>query len=317
MATSKQSPHAKTAKPSKADARLEYVHCNLCGADDYSVVYDALSQAPPSEEHFSASGNEVLTDRVVKCKRCGLVYVNPRLKGERIVEGYSSAEDETYVSQSSGRMATFVSGVKLLERFRPEKGKMLDVGCAAGFFVKAAKERGWDAMGVEPSHWLAKYGRDKLHVDARQGTIHTLKLPANSVDVITFWDVLEHVPDPTADLKEAHRILKPGGLLVVNYPNFGSNLAKIAGRKWWFLLSVHLWYFTPKTIDEILKRNGFQPSFTKRHWQKLTLGYLVFRLQPYSKLVYRMANAVVGGLHLQNQQMTYYASQSIVVAKKK
>ncbi len=316
-------PASKISKHSNASAKraasdvLEHVNCNLCGADDYAVVYDALSGHVAREESFSASGNEVLTDRVVRCKRCGFVYVNPRLKAERIVKGYASAEDETYVSQSAGRMATFVSGVKLIETFLPQKGKLLDVGCAAGFFVKAAKERGWQAHGVEPSHWLAKYGREKLGVDSRQGTLHTAKYAANSFDVVTFWDVLEHVPDPTADVKEAYRILKPGGLLVVNYPNFGSKLARLAGRKWWFLLSVHLWYFTPKTIRLMLERNGFQPFFEKRHWQKLNLGYLVFRLQPYSPALYKIMNTIVSALRLQNQQIKYYASQSVVVARKK
>ncbi|MBU1197126.1 class I SAM-dependent methyltransferase [Candidatus Micrarchaeota archaeon] len=299
------------------DSRLEHVNCNLCGANDYSVVYPALSGKSTSEADFSASGNDVLTDQVVKCKQCHFVYVNPRLKSQFIVGGYSAAEDKTYVSQSEGRMATFRAGVRLMEKHMPKKGRVLDVGAAAGLFVKAAKENGWDAYGVEPSHWLARYGRETFGLNLKQGTIHTAKYPDAHFDVVTFWDVLEHVPDPAADLKEAMRILKPGGLLVVNYPNFGSRLAKITGRKWWFLLSVHLWYFTPKTMRDMLERNGFEQVYSKRHYQKLSLGYLVYRVQPYNKAIHRVLNALVSALRLQDQQVTYYASQYLVLARKK
>ncbi|MFH1199925.1 MAG: class I SAM-dependent methyltransferase, partial [Candidatus Micrarchaeota archaeon] len=215
---------AKNAEP-KHGGRYESVKCNLCGADDYHVVYAAKEAQLPKLESYSASGNEVLLDQVVKCNKCGFVYVNPRLRGETIVEGYSQAIDETYVSQAAGREATFKSSLRIIEKHRPQKGRILDVGCAAGFFLKAAKESGWEECGVEPSKWLADYGNKKLGLDIKAGTLAQAKFPAGHFDVVTLWDVLEHVPDPAAELDEVRRVLAPGGLLVVNYPNFGSKLA--------------------------------------------------------------------------------------------
>ncbi|MFH1107115.1 MAG: class I SAM-dependent methyltransferase [Candidatus Micrarchaeota archaeon] len=295
----------------------EEVKCNLCCSDDYDVVYPARHAGKPTGESYCASGNEVLLDQVVKCRKCGLVYVNPRLKGEAIVEGYAQAVDETYVSQARGREATFRSSLKLIEKHRPGKGRILDIGCAAGFFLKAAKESGWEEHGVEPSRWLADYGRKKLGLDIKPGTLKEAKYPPEYFDVVTLWDVLEHVPDPRAELEEAGRVLKPGGLLVVNYPNFGSRLAKIAGRRWWFLLSVHLWYFTPHTLKAMLAKTGFEQFYSKRHYQKLSLGYLAYRFGPYSTLLQKFLTGLFGTLRLQDTNVPYYASQELVLARKK
>lgn len=297
--------------------KYEAVRCNLCDGDDYSIVYLAREGERPDKTHFSASGNDVLLDQVVRCRKCGLAYVNPRPKGKAVVEGYSEAVDETYVSQAQGRMQTFRSSLATIEKFRPQKGRILDVGCAAGFFLKAAKENGWREFGVEPSKWLADYGKNKLKLNVKAGTLKQAKFPSNYFDAVTLWDVLEHVPDPAAELEEIRRVLKPGGLLVVNYPNFGSKLARLAGRKWWFLLSVHLYYFTPQTLKAMLEKSGFEQFYSKRHFQKLSLGYLAYRFGPYSKLLQNVLTKLVTGLGLQDRQVTYYASQALVLARKK
>ncbi|OIO26077.1 hypothetical protein AUJ14_02945 [Candidatus Micrarchaeota archaeon CG1_02_55_22] len=308
-----------TANEEKRDERFEYLPCNLCGADDYAVVYHA---APPdarkvTSDNYSAASFHILEDQVVKCNKCGFLYINPRPKSEMIVKGYSDAVDETYVSQSEGRLATFKEGLARIEKAYPQKGRILDVGCAAGFFVKTAKEGGWDAYGVEPSRWLAEWGNNNLGLNLKSGTLEEAAYPNNYFDVVTLWDVLEHVPDAAATLKEIHRILKPGGLVVVNYPNIGSNLAKVFGRKWWFLLSVHLYYFTPHTIKKMLEHNGYEMVVHKHHYQKLKIGYLVFRVKPYSKALFKVLNPLVQKLGLADKDVTYYASQSLAIGKKK
>lgn len=303
-----------------SDPRFEYVKCNLCGKEnDYAVIYKATppEQRNVSSENYSAASYHVLEDQVVRCNNCGLMYINPRPRSEMIVKGYSDAVDENYVSQFEGRYATFKAGIKEIEKHYGKKGKVLDVGCAAGIFLKACKEEGWDTYGVEPSRWLADWGNKKFNANIKAGTLEEAHYPDNFFDVVTLWDVLEHVPDPAATLKEIHRILKPGGLVAVNYPNIGSKLAKTFGRKWWFLLSIHLFYFTPKTIYAMLEKLGFEPLVHKRHYQKLKVGYLVFRIKPYSKLLYNVLNPLVNALRLSEKNFTYYASQSLVIAKKK
>ena len=301
------------------DSRFESVKCNLCGADDFDVLY----KAKPPEARSVSSGNyaaasfHILEDQVVRCRQCGLVYINPRPKSETIVKGYSDAVDEAYVSQFEGRYATFRQCLKEIEKACSKRGRVLDVGCAAGIFLKAAKDSGWETAGVEPSRWLAEWGNNKFGVNIKPGTLEQAHFPDSYFDVVTLWDVLEHVPDPAATLREINRILKPGGVIAVNYPNIGSNLARAFGRKWWFLLSVHLYYFVPKTIRALLEKEGFSMLLHKRHFQRLQVGYLVSRVRPYSKLVFNVLNPLVNALRLAGTNVPYYASQSLVLARKK
>lgn len=297
---------------------MEYVKCGICGSDDYKILFKGLKpeEGIQLNEKYSASSYNIGNDQVVKCNKCGLMYVNPRLKADAIVQGYSDAEDEKYVSQAEGRLSTFKHGLKLVDKYHPQKGKILDVGCAAGFFLKVAKDAGWDTYGVEPSKWSVDWGNKKYGLKMVSGTLKGAKFNEDFFDVVTFWDVLEHVPDPKSDLLETNRIMKDGGLLVVNFPNIGSKLAKLAGKKWWFLLSVHLFYFTPQTIKELLKRCGFETIKIQRHWQTLALGYLVFRVKPYSKILYSVLNTMVNLFGIKDLPIKYYASQSVVIAKK-
>ena len=107
-----------------------------------------------------------------------------------------------------------------------------------------------------------------------------MEIEKASCDVATLWDVLEHTPDPKAVLVECRRALKPDGLLVVNYPDIGSLVARMMRRKWVFLISVHLYYFTLPTIGRMLELTGFHVIEHWQHWQRLGLGYIFRRMEP-------------------------------------
>jgi 2-polyprenyl-3-methyl-5-hydroxy-6-metoxy-1,4-benzoquinol methylase len=296
---------------------LESVPCNLCGEDDYSVVYPArYDQAKPDEimETFRSSGDEILVDRLVMCNNCGLQYLSPRLKSDLILSGYSDGTDQAFVSQNNARERTFSKSLDLIERVRVQKGRLLDVGTGGGAFLGVAHHRGWDVSGCEPNRWLAEWGSKHYGIDITAGTIFDLELPDDEFDVITLWDVLEHTPDPKAVLDECRRVLKPDGILIVNYPDIHSLIARLMGRRWVFLLSVHLYYFTPKTIREILGRTGFKVTRTKLHWQSLELGYILFRMKPYVSWLSGLGTKIVESLALQNLQIPYWMGQVLVIA---
>lgn len=300
----------------------ERVPCNLCGGTSYKVFYegkikdDPLISLDALKKDYSASSNIILTDRIVKCDFCGLVFVNPRLKLNSIIECYSQAIDELYVSQAESRIRTFRKAISLVEKYSKQKGRILDVGAAAGFFLKAAKENKWETYGVEPSKWMSEYGNRTLGVNIKQGTLEEAEFPDNYFDVVTMWDVLEHTGDPMATLKEANRVLKKDGLLVVNFPNIGDPLARLFGRRWWFILAVHLYYFTPHTLSEMLKKSGFKVKAIRPHFQRLTFGYLVYRLKPYSKMLYTFLNGFTKLFKIGDCQVIYYASQTNIIAVK-
>jgi 2-polyprenyl-3-methyl-5-hydroxy-6-metoxy-1,4-benzoquinol methylase len=294
----------------------EEVACNLCGSKDYRVKIKPWVTDFDPQKILSASGGIRGTQQIVLCRQCGLEYVNPRLRSEQVVSAYGQAVDELYAEAGPGRLATFRKGLKLVESYCPERGRLLDVGCACGFFVKAAQDAGWQAEGVELSQWSADYGRDKLGVKIFPGLLSEAKFPDNSFDAITVWDVLEHVPDPISELNEIYRILKPGGLLLINYPNTGSLLTRLAGRNWWFYLSVHLYYFTPRTISRLLEKAGFKVIAHRRHTQVLPLGHLIKIAAIYLKGAARLGYKLAAALHLTEMPLPYYAAQANVIARK-
>lgn len=294
----------------------EYVPCNLCGSTQYRVIITPTVTEVDPATVMSAAGGIRGTQQIVRCTSCGLVYVNPRLRSEAVVAAYQTATDELYVQGGAGRAQTFARCARLLERWRRPPGRLLDVGCAAGFFVKAAAERGWDACGVEPCAWLAAWGRQHITPQLHATTLAGAQFPDASFDVLTMWDVLEHVPDPMSELRECARVLKPGGLLVINFPDFSSVSARLTGRHWWFLLSNHLYYFSRRVMRAYLTQAGFSVQAFRVHWQVLPLGHLANIFHIYSPGIARMGTRVLSALRLANLPFPYCAGQTNVVAIK-
>ncbi|MCW5875577.1 MAG: class I SAM-dependent methyltransferase [Anaerolineales bacterium] len=300
-------------------ALLEHVPCNLCGADDYEVVYPPrYEDAKPDEiaNTFRSSGDEVLLDQLVRCKACDLMYLNPRLRADVVIGGYSEGSDELFVSQAAGRERTFAKSLKLIERLRPGRGRLLDVGTAGGSFLAVAQRAGWQVAGCEPNRWMSAWAKQHYSLDVVPGTIHDMKLADASFDVVSLWDVLEHTPDPKATLQECARVLKPGGLLVVNYPDIHSLVARLMGRRWVFLLSVHLYYFTKPTLARMLAEMGLKMLTSRPHWQTLELGYVLFRMEAYLRPVAKAAGWLVKRLGLAHLQIPYWMGQVLVLAEK-
>lgn len=298
---------------------LTKVTCNICGADDYKIIYPArYEEANPDDilETFRSSGDEILVDQLVQCRNCGLQYLNPRLKSSLILTGYSSGTDEAFISQNQARERTFSSSLDKIEKYRKNRGKILDVGTAGGAFLGVAAQRGWEVAGCEPNKWLAKWGSEHYDIDIRPGTIFDMGLDQETFDVVTLWDVLEHTPDPKNVLLECWRVLKPGGLLVVNYPDIASLVSRIMGRRWVFLLSVHLFYFTPSTIRRILDETGFKVLKSAKHWQSLELGYILFRMGPYLPRFSQYFSNLVKKLGMNHLQIPYWMGQVLIIAER-
>ena len=302
----------------KIREQMEHVPCNLCGADDYTVIYEAKYDPETEQdlvEKFKSSGDELLIDQVVKCKRCGLIYTNPRLNQDLIFKGYSMGEDPTFVSQAKGREITFARSLNYIEK-HAKKGKILDIGTAGGTFLHVAKQRGWAVYGLEPNKWLCDWGKKQYGIDISHKSLFDQQYPDNFFDVVTLYDVLEHMGDPKRTLQECNRILKPGGILVVNYPDIGSWLSRLMRRRWIFLLSVHIYYFTRPTIKAMLAKTGFKVEVVKPHIQTLSLGYLIYRMEAYSKLLHKTSKPVVKALRMNNLQVPYWLGQTFVLARK-
>lgn len=298
---------------------LESVACNLCGADDAETIYVSTRDGAAESRNVDAiraSGDEPLTDPLLRCRRCGLEYASPRLSASWVMAGYSNSKDETFVSQAAERERTFSRCLDTIERFglRPP-ARVLDVGTANGSFLKVAKDRGWQVSGCEPNRWLAQWCQNNYGIALSVGTIWDGAYQDEEFDAVTLWDVLEHTPDPTAVLRECWRVLKPGGILVVNYPDIGSWISRLMGRKWVFLLSVHYYYFTRQTIAKILSKTGYQVRTVKPHVQTLQLDYVLYRASKYTSLAtpFRL---LARSLRMGALPMPYWIGQTLVIASK-
>jgi SAM-dependent methyltransferase len=300
-------------------SQFESVPCNLCGSDAFAVAVPSKREPGPVDlaTVFRSSGDEPLQDQMVRCLSCGLHYVRPRLRWDLILEGYRGGSDETFVSQVAMREKTFRRGLQHIEAAaRPPGRRVLDVGAAGGSFLAVAREGGYEPLGCEPSSWMCSFAREHYGLELHPGTIFDMPVRPASVDLLTLWDVIEHTPDPKAVLEKAHELLAPGGVLAMSYPDHGSLVARAMGRRWVFLLTVHLYYFDPRTMGEMLRRTGFSPLRFRPHLQTLELGYVARRAAPYLGPLGRLATGAVGLVRLDHAPLRYWVGQTLVVAKK-
>jgi 2-polyprenyl-3-methyl-5-hydroxy-6-metoxy-1,4-benzoquinol methylase len=290
---------------------VEHVPCNLCGADDYRVRYPSTISAsngrPSDPEHYlctTLSYGEHF--RIVQCKQCGLVYSSPRRKPADILEDYESVVDTRYLEERSARVATFSRNIRPLERLVGHKvngdtrhHRLLDVGAHVGVFVEVAAERGWDAAGLEPSHWAAEEGRQR-GLTMHQGTLRDAELDAASYDAVTMWDVVEHLIDPMADLVEAARLLKPGGALLMHTINIDSALARLMGKRWPWLVEMHNYFFSPVTLGAMVEKAGLEIHSSHIQGRYLHLGYLLSRLSGFNPTLGRLAENAAKALGVEH-----------------
>jgi ubiquinone/menaquinone biosynthesis C-methylase UbiE len=267
------------------------VSCNLCGRQEYRVRFPAtvpqiaLNGAEPDVRAFRCtSATYGSHPRIVECAHCHFVYANPRWPSDKLIAAYAAVEDETYVAERAGRELTFRRHLRDLERFTgPPNGRtLLDVGAYIGVFVEVAQETGWQATGVEPSAWAAGVGQ-RRGLRIIEGTLNAPELRGKQFDVITLWDVIEHLDDPAAELGKVYRLLRPGGLVAVHTMDVDSLAARLMGRRWPWLMDMHLHYFSRRTLGQMLAQADFIPLKVGPQGRYLRLNYLATRLEGLSR----------------------------------
>lgn len=282
------------------------VDCNLCGRDEYRVRYPATadSDALRVEAFRCTHSGYGHHPQIVECCHCGLVYANPRWPAEFVLGAYTAVEDETYVQERLGREITFRNHLQRLERVAgpPDGRRLLDAGAYIGVFVEVATAAGWQAMGVEPSEWAAAEAQ-RRGLDVRVGTMDSVDLSDASFDVVTMWDVIEHVVDPAAELERARRLLRPGGWLVVHTMDIDAPIARLMGPRWPWLMDMHLYYFSGRTLGRMLTEHGYEVAWQGTQGRYLSLGYLASRVEGMSTSLGRAVGTVVNRLGLRESAM--------------
>ena len=234
---------------------FEYVKCNLCGSNLSDTFFKGKDIKYRKKGLFT----------VVKCKKCGLLYSNPRPK-QSVISSYYP--DEYWdMGNNNGIMETKIK--KIVHRFinkisfkmtLPPKtsGKVLDIGCGDGKALLKLKEEGWDTYGVEISDLAAEYVRNTYGLNIFTGIVEDAGFKDDFFDAIILSHVIEHLSDPKTTLTEVNRILKNEGILVISAPNANSFEVKHFKKYWigWDLPR-HFYHFTPNTITSLLNKVGF------------------------------------------------------------
>lgn len=229
--------------------RTEFVACNLCGNQEYKIFCTKFGL------------------RLVRCKSCGLVFANPRLVEEEILKRYSlsyffdeylpgfGANREAYNLEILRNRYSFY--LEILDRCSPPGRRLLDVGSGAGFFLKVAEQRGWEAEGVEISEAASAYARKIVGVKVHNQKIEEMNFPEEVFDTVTLLDMVEHLRDPLRSVMGMKQIMKKGGILLINTPDLGSLSRNFLGDAWAVLSPAeHLFNFNQKSLRSLLERAG-------------------------------------------------------------
>jgi SAM-dependent methyltransferase len=230
--------------------------CQVCGSSERSLKFE---DGPY---------------QVYTCSNCTFVYVTPRLTGQALLDVYNETYWKSdnpkergyadYAKESALYLKTYKKRMKLVSKWLPQPGRILDVGCAAGYFLRVAQQHGHDVHGVELSEAISQaaiqsLGSDRVYNGLLDDAVEARGWQPQSFDLITIWDVIEHVPDPQSLLSSILKLIKPGGKLLLETQNVESRLANKLGKRWHhYKHDEHLYHFSPKTIERLLSDSGYK-----------------------------------------------------------
>jgi SAM-dependent methyltransferase len=268
----------KASMPTDDTYTRETVHCVICGIQDEEFLHHA-------------------PERIVRCRRCGLVYTNPRLDAESLSKIYTKdyfVSDATDPGVDYKAYADYIGDEKVVvrsmdrrmqkvEHYARGKGRVLDVGCAAGFSLIAARARGWNAEGIEFSDFCVSHGRSR-GLTIHHGSLTSYAGRPESFDAITMWDYLEHSVNPVEDLKLCAHLLKQSGVVVLSIPNVDSWSYPLLKEKWIGFKNIeHFYFYSRKTIAHIAEMAGLQFEASFYQGKYLSLSFFLSRVQYYTQ----------------------------------
>jgi dolichol-phosphate mannosyltransferase len=270
---------------SPSDALQRELPCSFCQSPYSTEVYAATTSGKPVDGEDGRIAVYHCTNtmhrshgRIVRCLVCGLVQTSPRPDPKKLLESYADVEDPVYVQNLPARVETFRSNWQAIQNYLPKSGRLLDVGSYCGVFLDYAKSQGFDVQGVEPSRWASAFSRQHFGVAAHTGTLKSLPGSQSEFDLVTSWDVLEHVDDPQAELKEISERLREGGVFAFCTLEFRNWLPRLLGERWPWLMDMHLYYFDDRTLRLMLKKAGLEVLHCQPYCHVITADYFLYKL---------------------------------------
>lgn len=251
--------------------------CGICGSADCRVF-----------------PNQFFKNVLWRCQKCGLIFVEPQPKFLELKKIYSqnyfknsnsgSIGYENYLADKSNIIKTFEKRFKDIEKLHPNKGKILDLGCALGFFLEVVENHGWMPYGVEISDYAGEIAKKHFGERIFQGALDQACFPNDFFDIITMWDYLEHVSSPSQELSRVWQLLKNDGLLILSTPDANSLPHRIFRNKWMgYKDQEHLYYFSRENAIMLLEKAGFTVLKSEKIGKYVNLSLFIKRLGLYNK----------------------------------
>jgi SAM-dependent methyltransferase len=246
------------------------VACNLCQVDDTTIVFPA----------GVAQLNEI-----VRCNRCGLMYANPRNRIDYLgIAEWKDDPDWDVAKEHPQRyekeqlqVRDYIGTRAFLARLYPQRGKLVELGSSMGLQLDAFRKEGWDVLGVDPDRNGCRHAANTLNIPTIAATLEAAGLPDESADVVVMLHVIEHLPDPAQTLGEIHRVLKPGGHLVIETPRYDTLMYKLLGRRERSLgCDGHIYFFTTDSLRKTYEAAGFERVRLDYVGRSLTLDRLAY-----------------------------------------
>lgn len=256
--------------------------CPVCGSKDTRVKFRKYSRD------------------FLECAQCGLMFIFPPPTKEETEAIYTQAYYKSWGMEQGDnltvrrmKIGTAEHILKQVENFI-EPGRLLDVGCAAGHFMEAARQRDWDAYGIEISDYSAGLAKKKFGDHVYKGSFMTVSFPDFYFECVVMSDVLEHFQDPQFVLEKAGMLLKEGGLLAIVTPDTGSLSARLLKTYWNHYQKEHLIYYNRKNIQKSLERNHFYPVVVRGSKKAMNLKYMYKQMIAYPNVwltpIFRVIN---------------------------
>lgn len=283
--------------------------CAVCGRNDSRYLYrPRLSSGP-----------------VVKCRYCGLLYVNPIEYPERLAaDDHNKTGDlidaatppvyhKIYLAEAEVKRKLYTEILDRIESVIGATGALLDVGSYMGLFMQAAMARGWKCKGIEPERDAWQYATQELGLDVCLGTLGTCKLAPGTFDAATLLQVLEHVLDPCQTLEQIRNLLRPEGVVLLEVPNIDCLSFRILRKRHRHFAKHHFTFFTPKTLIALLSKCGFRTLSVSFPRRSISIRLLGFGLRMWHPSIYGLMAPILCATRLQNFILTVNLREAVSV----
>lgn len=254
----------------------KYINCIICGSRDYKVLFRE---------------NDAQIHQIVQCTGCGLMYANPQK--ETFSEAYSYCTDDSLppltsddqtIQQAHQKILDYKEIVKQVNKEKPSKGRILEIGASTGILLNEFRNAGWEVEGLEPDQRTVKYAKEKFGIQMLQKPLEDIPFESRSFDVIIMLHVIEHLYEPHTGIAIIYRLLKDNGLLVIETPTYDTFMYRVFGRRERSIsCHQHMFFFTLDTLKNLVEKNGLKVIGQEKVGRTLTIDRFLWNVGVMSK----------------------------------